>query len=271
MSITVSENFLNDIEMFGIISDIQSKIFSSKETEIQIDLSNDSLLSNRVGIFLLACLTAFGTQHGKNIKFYFNTSSSTWDKSNPASYFQLETKNDVILLVSENISKRIPIQMSENFKEILVSLIGEVYNNAMEHSEGNYTTGSCHNEDGDVSRLCFSCYDTGIGIIENVRRYFGKASDIKFHEYDVSRKLLRWALQKGNSTKAGLRGLGMDSLLEFARLNSGYVRICNENVLFEQNTDGEIKYQKLDGKFRGLFFEMHILEDTNAIYKLKGE
>lgn len=271
MKIDVVENFIDGVETFEIVSKIQNQIFGTGDDEIKIFLSNGDLFRNRVGVFLLACLTAFGTQHGKRIKFHFDVSSSVWDKSNPASYFQLETKEDVIMLVSENISRRIPIQMSENFKETLVSLIGEVYNNAVEHSEGKYTVGSCHNEENDVSRLCFSCYDTGIGIIENVRRYCGKESDSEFHDYNISRKLLKWALQKGNSTKAGSRGLGMDSLLEFARINSGYVRICNENVLFVQNSDGEVNFQKLTNKFQGLFFEMHIVEDPNAIYTLKGE
>lgn len=271
MRIDVAEIFIDGVETFEIVAKIQNQILSATDSNIEIFLSDGKLFYNRVGVFLLACLTALGTQYDKKIEFHFNVSSSLWDKSNPPSYFQLETKENVIQLVSENISGKIPIQMSENFKEILVSLIGEVYNNAVEHSERKYTIGSCHNEYNDISRLCFSCYDTGIGIIENVRRYFGKEFDGKFHDYDISRKLLRWALQKGHSTKAGSRGLGIDMLLEFARLNSGYVRICNENVLFEQNAYGEIKYQKLDDKFQGLFFEMHIVEDPKAIYKLKGE
>lgn len=67
--------------------------------------------------------------------------------------------------------------MTEKLKDILVSLIGEVYNNAYEHSGSKYIIGNCYNEtndNNDNSSMCFYCYDTGIGIIENVRRFLEK-------------------------------------------------------------------------------------------------
>lgn len=69
-------------------------------------------------------------------------------------------------------------------------------------------------------------------------------------------------MKNGNTTKSPPRGVGIDWLLSFAKVNSGYIRICNENVLFEQNQDGDITYKKLNNNFYGLFFEMHIMEDV---------
>ena len=143
----------------------------------------------------------------------------------------------MIQIVSENISKRIPVQMTEKLKDILVSLIGEVYNNAMEHSESEYIIGSCYNEnnnDSGNSRMCFYCYDAGVGIIENIRRYLRIEDDLSFRRYERSSKLLKWALKQETITKKPPRCVGIDWLLNFAKVNSGYVRICNENVLFEQ-------------------------------------
>lgn len=274
MEITVPNNFENDFDVFDSVADIQNKICLAEETEIKISLPNADLLRNRAGIFLLACLNAFGVQNNKNIIFRCNFSSVVWYEHNPASFFQLQNKNDVIQIVSENISKRIPVQMTEKLKDILVSLIGEVYNNAMEHSESEYIIGNCYNETNDYSdnsRMCFYCYDAGIGIIENVRRYLRIEDDLSFRRYERSSKLLKWALKQGNTTKKPPRGIGIDWLLNFAKVNSGYVRICNENVLFEQNTEGKITYQKLNNSFCGLFFEMHIMETPDVIYKLKGE
>ena len=176
-------------------------------------------------------------------------------------FFRLQTQNDVVKLIEENIPKQIPIKAIEIVKDILVSLLGEVYNNAVEHSESKYIIGNCY-DDRDNARMCFFCYDAGIGIIESVRRYFKRENDLSFREYERSSKLLKWALQQGNTTKTPPRGVGIYWLLNFAKENAGYVRICNENVVFEQNTESKTIYQKLNNNFCGLFFEMHIMEDS---------
>ena len=275
MEILVPNDFANDFDLFGSVADIQNKIYLAEDNEIKVSLPNTNLLRNRTRLFLLACLSAFGTQKKKNIIFRCSFPSYAWDERNLASFFQLHTKDDVIQIVSANISKRIPVQMTERVESRLVSLIGEVYNNAVEHSESEYIIGNCYNEtndDKDNSRMCFYCYDAGIGIIESVRRFLEREYPNLFYAYRTQNaKLLKLALKKGFTTKQPPRGVGMDWLLEFAKVNSGYVRICNENVLFEQNADGKITYQKLNNSFCGLFFEMHIMEDTDTIYTLKGE
>lgn len=275
MEIPVSNNFVNDFDIFSSVSDMQNKIYLSTDEEIKIYLPSADLLSNRVILFLLACLSAFGAQNEKRIIFRCNFPSYAWDESNLASFFQLHTKDDVIQLVSRNISKQIPVLMTEKVEDRLVSLIGEVYNNAVEHSGSEYIIGNCcsvTNADSENSRMCFYCYDAGIGIIESVRRFLKREYPNLFYEYRMQNaKLLKLALKRGFTTKQPPRGVGIDWLLEFARVNSGYVRICNENVLFEQNSIGQITYEELSNTFHGLFFEMHIMEDANAIYKLKGE
>ena len=274
MEILVPDSFASEIEMFEAVAEIQDKIFLTTDDEIGISLSNPYLLQNQLGIFLLLCLNAFGAQKRKNIILRCSFPSCAWDDRDLASYFQLHTKADVISLVTKNISKKIPVQMTEKLSDILVSLIGEVYNNAVEHSGSDYIIGNCYNESGSEendSKMYFFCYDAGKGIIESVRRYLHKDQDALFQEYGVSARLLDWALKKGNTTKQPPRGVGIDWLLGFAKSNSGYVRICNEHVLFEQNSDGAATYKRLEKKFYGLFFEMHIRETPEVIYRLKGE
>ena len=274
MEIPVPNDFTSDFELFSSVADIQNKICLSEGDEVKISLPHADLFRNRTRLFLLTCLSAFGAQKEKNIVFRCNFPSYAFDERNLATLFQLHTKDDVVQIVSANISKRIPVNMTERVEDRLVSLIGEVYNNAVEHSESEYIIGNCYNEarnDEDVSRMCFYCYDAGIGIIESVRRYLKKENDVRFHEYDTNSRLLKWALKKGTTTKQPPRGVGIDWLLDFAKANSGYVRICNENVLFEQNSAGRVTYKELGDKFQGLFFEMHIMETPNVIYRLKGE
>ena len=271
VEILVPNNFKDDCEVLDYIAKIQNVIYRTSESKIKISLLNEDFLRNRIGIFLLACLNTFGAQNNKDVSFYCNFSPSVWDENiNLMSFFRLQTKTDVVKLIVENISKQIPIKATESVKDTVVSLLGEVYNNAVEHSESNYVIGHCY-DDRDNARMCFSCYDAGIGIIESVRRYLKIEEDVSFREYERSSKLLKWALKQGNTTKNPPRGVGIDWLLNFAKINSGYVRICNENVIFEQNYNGRIDYKKMSNKFYGLFFEMHIMEDPYSIYKLKGE
>ena len=135
VEIAVPHDFANDVDLFGSVANIQNKIHLAGDNEIKISLPNADLFRNRTGLFLLTCLSAFGTQVEKSIILHCNFPSYIWDESNLASIFQLHTKNDVIQLVSKNISKKIPVRMTEKLKDILVSLIGEVYNNAVEHFE----------------------------------------------------------------------------------------------------------------------------------------
>ena len=180
--------------------------------------------------------------------------------------------DDVVKLVTKNVSHNLPINTTEKLEEILVSLITEVYNNAKEHSEATCIVGNCYTDvRGFRKRLCFCCYDTGIGIVESVRRFLEKDFDDNFKSYRVNEILLRWALGKGHSTKKQPRGAGLDWLLDFAKLNRGRIRVCSEDVFFEQDFDGNRVFQPLKHKFFGSFFEMNIMEDPNAVYKLKGE
>ena len=143
MEIPVPNSFKNDFDVFDSIADIQNKICLAEDTEIKISLPHADLFRNRIRLFLLTCLSAFGAQKDKKIVFRCNFPSYAFDERNLATLFQLHTKDDVVQIVSANISKRIPVQMTENVEDRLVSLIGEVYNNAVEHSESEYIIGNC--------------------------------------------------------------------------------------------------------------------------------
>lgn len=272
MEINAPEKFLNDFDIFNFVAEMQSKISNAQVENITIHFPNGNLFENKIASFAQACLFAWGLQKLKKVNFKFDAPATVWDKKNPENFFQFINDKDVITLISNSVYPNIPIQMTDKFEEILVSLMAEVYNNAVEHSEGDYIIGNCNNYNNNgKSQMCLFCYDTGIGIIESVRRYLDKTEADEFHTYKSNARLLEWALREGNTTKQPPRGLGMEWLLDFAKLNSGYVRICNEDVLFEQNAEGIMSYSKLENPFNGLFFEMHIVESPNVIYKLKGE
>ena len=66
----------------------------------------------------------------------------------------------------DNISKQIQIKATERVKGTVVSLLGEVYDNTVEHSESNYIIGNCY-DDRDNARMWFFCYDANIGKMSN--------------------------------------------------------------------------------------------------------
>lgn len=285
MRIDYQQKFSSGKSAFDNIAELQSKIGSSCDTDIDIHLIG-AVRYGKAFIFLIGCLIVLGINFGKKLKIYLPTKRAykhfismgivgyyREQKKNCRSFFRLDKSEDVVKLVEDNI-KDAPIQMSDDLKELLVSLIGEVYNNAREHSEAKYVMGGCckhRGGSGGTKRLCFFCYDTGMGIINSVKDYFGVMNDDKYNNYDVNKKLLKWALVKGNSTKKPPRGVGLDWLLSFAGLNKGKISICSSDVLFIQNPQGEQHFAKLQNNFEGTFFEMEIVEDSRYKYFLKGE
>ena len=107
MEILVPYNFKDDYEVLDYVAKIQNIIYHTPEDKIKITLHNADFLRNRIGIFLLACLNAFGVQNDKEVRFYCNFSSSVWDEEiNLMNFFRLQTKNDVVKLIMSGFVMR---------------------------------------------------------------------------------------------------------------------------------------------------------------------
>ena len=83
-------------------------------------------------------------------------------------------------------------------------------------------------------------------------------------------------MKKGNSTAnfnnsvddTIPRGLGLELLRSFAKLNQGAIRICSDNVLYINDHNGD-KYHLMEEKFIGTLFEMDIIADNDHRYIIK--
>ena len=270
-------NFSDSVDFFSKVASLQNEIRDSYDGEILIRLPDSDFLNDRTNLFLLSCLAALGKQKDKKIlvdvtfDFGFGFQNDTFIK-----IFQLKDTTEIIDLFRNEISGNIPIKMTDDFEEEFVSLIAEIYANAKEHSKADFIMGISYKSRDEYGKekLCFCCYDTGVGIIGNVRHFiFGDYVTKRLQTYMAGVSFLQWALKSGNTTKTGgyARGLGLARLLQFSEVNHGFFRICNEDVLFEKNSDGKPTFKKLEGEFLGSFFEMHIMEDPGVRYKLKGE
>ena len=137
--------------------------------------------------------------------------------------------------------------LSEDKKAILHSRIFEIPSNALTHSNSKYGI-ICHGYYNNKKSFTFSIYDLGIGIPQSVRNYLKK---------DIA---LRWALERGNTTKVGdyPRGLGFTLLEEFREEFRGKITLITEDVLYTVTENGVFNFTKLDKAIKGTLYTLKI-------------
>lgn len=113
---------------------------------------------------------------------------------------------------------------------MLFSQIGEIFNNAKDHSnlqqyEKLYYSGTCIN-----TTCVVSIYDSGVGIKRPVCKYLGREV--------TDTEALAWVFEDGNSTRNSTfseitRGIGLNSLMNFVETNNGSLIVCSGTALCE--------------------------------------
>ena len=159
--------------------------------------------------------------------------------------------------------KGIP-RMTEAMSKRFRDNVFEVFQNAAIHSESHLGVFVCGQFYPQLQRLDLTIADAGVGIRANVRRYLGT----KISSVDA----IRWALQKGHTTKTGPHpgGLGLKFLMDFIELNGGKIQIASRFGFYECN-EGSDLFVKLAADFTGTVVNLEInTGDTNA-YQLTSE
>jgi len=260
------------------LAGLHNQIIQANDIDINLDITTASRFG-RTFLFLIPCLNYLANEHGKNIdiavsktihenlgKLAFINSQLNLGSGDEMRFERLENDEKTLNLV-KRIVEDMPVEMSPRLHEDMVSKIGEMFNNAHEHSNAKHVLGGRY---PNRKRFCFVCYDTGVGIPEKIR-----SSKQLSKEELTDDRALDWALQRFNSTapELGPRGLGLDHLREFSRLNRGVIRICTGNTLYTYDCSIEpIKesFQAVKNIFCGTLFEMDINADRRY-YQYKGE
>ncbi len=161
------------------------------------------------------------------------------------------------------------VQVSERLRCAITGKVWEIYNNAFEHSEtliGVFSYGQyfkVHNE------LILSMADFGQGISTKVRAFLSLKDRRAEKLTDAS--CLKWAFQRGNSTCTGdvARGLGLDLLKEFIRLNEGKMEVYSNKGYAIIDKNGE-RYKNRDFPFEGTIIHITLRCDE-SLYKFQDE
>ena len=168
----------------------------------------------------------------------------------------------------EYIIGNLPEEASQNVrwrKQDLQKKVFEVYQNAVFHSESNLGVFVCGQFFPQQNRLDFTVADAGIGIRENVRRYFNNPRI-------NSLPALKWALEPYHTTKSGPYpgGLGLEFLQKFARLNDGKIQIASRFAFYELSRGTET-FANMAVDFPGTAVTIEINTADESIYFLESE
>jgi len=158
--------------------------------------------------------------------------------------------------------------LSERVRDAIAGKMWEIYNNAFEHSDSKIGIFSCGQHFKRKNELCLSAIDFGLGIPAKIRNFVGTDSRAQSLPSDAC---LRWAFTRGKSTCTGgvARGLGLDLLKEFIRVNQGKLEIYSNDGYALVDKDGE-RYENQDISFEGTV--VHItLRCDEKLYRFRDE
>lgn len=272
----ISDSFTAQKPSYDRFAKIQTEIARCQDRDVEINID----IKNRFGytfVFLFSTLPYVVKKYSKNLKLFCNEKSFVLFKKLgfipknlkyksgtdykcilEQSAVVISKKQDIFELVTE-ITHEAPVGMSEELSILFISKAGEMYNNAIEHSQGTIIGSKYFKNQKGV--YCFSCYDTGVGIPAKVMA----AQPTIVTPIEA----FKWAMVPGNSTVLGdiPRGLGLGLLKNFANANEGTIRICSGNVLYIYKNSQEFYYE-LNHTFDGTLFEMDIIADNDKQYIL---
>lgn len=160
------------------------------------------------------------------------------------------------------------IKVSDALRGAMVSRLSEAYTNVFEHAQSPVGLFSCGQHFPNKHLLKLTLVDFGVGIPSNVRMFFQRTKSIA-PEHLPADVCLNWAFRQGTSTQPGGRGLGLDLLTSFVRLNEGRMEIFSHEAHAIVTKDGVV-FQTREPHFEGTLVNILLRCDTRYYY-LKSE
>jgi hypothetical protein len=163
------------------------------------------------------------------------------------------------------------IELSAALKEAIVSTAWEIYANAFEHSGSPVGVFSCGQHYPNKHLLELTVVDFGCGIPSKVRQFLKRPRM-------SGAEALEWAFHRGNTTsqRGFARGMGLDLLKEFVKVNRGQVSIFSHDAFaivdarLPQQKDRELVYGKSLIPFAGTLANI-VFRCTRHYYSFASE
>lgn len=148
------------------------------------------------------------------------------------------------------------IHLSQELEDYIIGKVWEIYDNAFEHSQSPIGIFSCGQYYPQKHELKLAVVDFGVGIPYNVRKF--RSEETLEAGYAIS-----WAFKSGNTTKSGSRGLGLDILKDFIRINKGRLEVFSHEGygLISKDTE-EYSSRLLTPTFEGTLFNLTLKCDA---------
>lgn len=170
-------------------------------------------------------------------------------------------------ILDELLEKQKFPKCSDKAKEKIAESIYEVFANAVTHSGKHavYTCGESH-EHNNVHMLDMTIANLGRTIPDNVNEYLRKQRKPELLQEDT----IKWAFEKGNTTKSIPGGLGLDILKEFIDLNHGSIQMLSGGSMLSY-TNHIFTTDSLDVNFPGTIVTLNFNCDDQSAYSLIEE
>jgi len=202
----------------------------------------------------------------------FRHLSSGWDgHSIPYREDKILDMNGIMDYLTYNWIGKGWVHVSHRLRDAIAGRMWEIYSNAFEHSNTAIGVFSCGQHYWRQNYLILSAVDFGRGIPTNVRTFLRQYVEEALVSKLSGAACLKWAFERGNSTCTGgvARGLGLDLLKDFVRINQGKLEIYSNDGYAIIDKDGE-RYENRELAFEGTVVHITLRCDEN-LYQFRDE
>jgi anti-sigma regulatory factor (Ser/Thr protein kinase) len=154
------------------------------------------------------------------------------------------------------------VNVTDKVADAIANAVWETYTNAFEHGHSSVGVFSCGQFYPTNKEIALAFVDFGIGIPRSVRTVPEAAA---LEDGDA----IAWALARGNTSKPGNRGVGLDILRSFVELNRGYMDVVSHRGHVRISDRGARTLRRNYG-FPGTVFNITFKADERR-YAFKSE
>lgn len=279
LNIPTVNDGLNDFDkLFGLCNDI-----TYNHCDIDLDFHNCRFLRQNAVAFLGGLIRYIQSQGRKIVnldsltpKVYQNLQENgflhslgfglePWQgDSIPYRENKIRDYKNIISYLQQQWLGRGWVDCSPCLQNEIVSNAMEIYLNAFEHGQTDIGIFSCGQYYPRMKILKLTIVDFGVGIPSNVRNFLNQT-------HLSAKEAIKWSFASGNATKPQNipRGVGLDTLKEFVKVNNGQLEVFSHNgyAIIDNNQES---YQNRDSYFGGTLVNI-TFQCNNCSYSLMSE